>query len=190
MTLPVAVESLFSNTKVLLNDISGEARDGEIMAMLGASGSGKSTLNDALANRITKGSLKGTVTLNEAEFGLKYTTLSVITMAMEEPKKVEAELPLVPAVTTMPEPVKVEVPLIGFCVEKSHGWILVYKYMCNGSLDIWIYHQNVEGAFCKRMEQKLVEMMKVAACCLQNDYVKRPSKSVVVKVLEGVREVQ
>ncbi|KAK1429335.1 hypothetical protein QVD17_11543 [Tagetes erecta] len=51
-------------TKVLLDDISGEAREGEIMAVLGASGSGKSTLIDALANRIAKGSLKGTVTLN------------------------------------------------------------------------------------------------------------------------------
>ncbi|KAI3816094.1 hypothetical protein L1987_15783 [Smallanthus sonchifolius] len=50
--------------KVLLNDISGEARDGELVAVLGASGSGKSTLIDALANRIAKGSLKGTVTLN------------------------------------------------------------------------------------------------------------------------------
>ncbi|KAK9154201.1 hypothetical protein Sjap_001681 [Stephania japonica] len=34
------------------------------MAVLGASGSGKSTLIDALANRIAKGSLKGTLTLN------------------------------------------------------------------------------------------------------------------------------
>ncbi|KAL3732146.1 hypothetical protein ACJRO7_028908 [Eucalyptus globulus] len=61
---PVAGESLFTRTKVLLNDISGEARDGEILAVLGASGSGKSTLVDALANRIAKGSLKGSVTLN------------------------------------------------------------------------------------------------------------------------------
>ncbi|KAL4591940.1 hypothetical protein LXL04_004915 [Taraxacum kok-saghyz] len=53
-----------SNTKVLLDDISGEAREGEIIAVLGASGSGKSTLIDALANRIAKESLKGTVTLN------------------------------------------------------------------------------------------------------------------------------
>ncbi|KAJ4971438.1 hypothetical protein NE237_004537 [Protea cynaroides] len=53
-----------SNTKLLLNDISGEARDGEILAVLGASGSGKSTLIDALANRIAKGSLKGSITLN------------------------------------------------------------------------------------------------------------------------------
>jgi ABC-type multidrug transport system ATPase subunit/ABC-type multidrug transport system permease subunit len=61
---PEAGESLFTRTKTLLDDISGEARDGEIMAVLGASGSGKSTLIDALANRIAKGSLKGTVTLN------------------------------------------------------------------------------------------------------------------------------
>ncbi|XP_019444379.1 PREDICTED: ABC transporter G family member 20-like [Lupinus angustifolius] len=51
-------------TKTLLNGISGEAKDGEIMAVLGASGSGKSTLIDALADRISKESLKGTVTLN------------------------------------------------------------------------------------------------------------------------------
>ncbi|CAA6656853.1 unnamed protein product [Spirodela intermedia] len=51
-------------TKTLLNAISGEAKEGEILAVLGASGSGKSTLIDALANRIAKGSLKGTVTLN------------------------------------------------------------------------------------------------------------------------------
>ncbi|KAE9585477.1 hypothetical protein Lal_00018054 [Lupinus albus] len=51
-------------TKTLLNAISGEAKDGEIMAVLGASGSGKSTLIDALADRISKESLKGTVTLN------------------------------------------------------------------------------------------------------------------------------
>ncbi|GAA0185310.1 hypothetical protein Leryth_022519 [Lithospermum erythrorhizon] len=53
-----------TRTKTLLNDISGEARDGEIMAVLGASGSGKSTLIDALANRISRGSLKGSITLN------------------------------------------------------------------------------------------------------------------------------
>ncbi|KAG5607751.1 hypothetical protein H5410_029243 [Solanum commersonii] len=61
---PVAGENLFSSTKFLLNNISGEARDGEIVAVLGASGSGKSTLIDALANRISKESLKGTITLN------------------------------------------------------------------------------------------------------------------------------
>ncbi|GAB2223147.1 hypothetical protein Droror1_Dr00017284 [Drosera rotundifolia] len=57
-------EQTQSKTKTLLSDISGEARNGEILAVLGASGSGKSTLIDALANRIAKGSLKGSVTLN------------------------------------------------------------------------------------------------------------------------------
>ncbi|OVA09975.1 ABC transporter-like [Macleaya cordata] len=61
---PIGIQSKFSNTKTLLNDISGEAREGEILAVLGASGSGKSTLIDALANRIAKGSLKGSTTLN------------------------------------------------------------------------------------------------------------------------------
>ncbi|MQM17393.1 hypothetical protein Taro_050364 [Colocasia esculenta] len=62
----VAVEDLskLSTTKTLLDNISGEARDGEILAVMGASGSGKSTLIDALANRIAKGSLKGSVALN------------------------------------------------------------------------------------------------------------------------------
>ncbi|KAL5546266.1 hypothetical protein UlMin_005953 [Ulmus minor] len=52
------------NTKTLLNGISGEAREGEMMAVLGASGSGKSTLIDALADRISKESLRGSVFLN------------------------------------------------------------------------------------------------------------------------------
>ncbi|KAI3839426.1 hypothetical protein MKX03_017549 [Papaver bracteatum] len=50
--------------KILLNDISGEDREGEILSILGPSGSGKSTLIDALANRISKESLKGSVTMN------------------------------------------------------------------------------------------------------------------------------
>lgn len=57
-------DSIGNNYKILLNDITGEAREGEIMGVLGASGSGKSTLIDALADRISKESLKGSVTLN------------------------------------------------------------------------------------------------------------------------------
>ncbi|KAL6853624.1 hypothetical protein ACP4OV_019653 [Aristida adscensionis] len=51
-------------TRALLDGISGEAREGEILAVMGASGSGKSTLIDALANRISRDALKGAVTLN------------------------------------------------------------------------------------------------------------------------------
>ncbi|KAK3124814.1 hypothetical protein QOZ80_7BG0593770 [Eleusine coracana subsp. coracana] len=53
------------NTRTLLDGISGEAREGEILAVLGASSSGKSTLIDALAGRIQRSSLHGSVTLNE-----------------------------------------------------------------------------------------------------------------------------
>nr|DAD48203.1 TPA_asm: hypothetical protein HUJ06_018140 [Nelumbo nucifera] len=35
------------------------------------------------------------------------------------------------------------VRMIGFCSEKSHR-LLVYEYMCNGSLDKWIFHRNQE----------------------------------------------
>ncbi|VFQ68223.1 unnamed protein product [Cuscuta campestris] len=57
--------------KVILRDVSGQAREGEILAVIGASGSGKSTLIDALACKISKESLKGTVTLNGEPLGFR-----------------------------------------------------------------------------------------------------------------------
>ncbi|CAM6122461.1 unnamed protein product [Calypogeia fissa] len=53
-----------SSRMSLLDQISGEARDGEILAVMGPSGSGKSTLIDALAQRIVPESLAGNITLN------------------------------------------------------------------------------------------------------------------------------
>jgi ABC-type multidrug transport system fused ATPase/permease subunit len=50
------------HSRLLLDHVSGEARDGEILAVMGPSGSGKSTLIDALAQRIE--SLEGRITLN------------------------------------------------------------------------------------------------------------------------------
>ncbi|KAF8117416.1 hypothetical protein N665_0011s0132 [Sinapis alba] len=63
------------SVKTLLNDVSGEACDGDILAVLGASGAGKSTLIDALAGRVS--SLRGTVTLN-GEKVLQTQLLNVI----------------------------------------------------------------------------------------------------------------
>ncbi|XP_057465530.1 ABC transporter G family member STR-like [Actinidia eriantha] len=48
----------------LLNDISGQAVRGEIMAIMGPSGAGKSTFLDALAGRIAQGSLQGSVRID------------------------------------------------------------------------------------------------------------------------------
>ncbi|XP_052182364.1 ABC transporter G family member STR-like [Diospyros lotus] len=48
----------------LLNDISGQAMRGEIMAIVGPSGAGKSTFLDALAGRIAQGSLEGSVRID------------------------------------------------------------------------------------------------------------------------------
>nr|XP_024928530.2 G-type lectin S-receptor-like serine/threonine-protein kinase SD2-5 [Ziziphus jujuba var. spinosa]XP_048328196.1 G-type lectin S-receptor-like serine/threonine-protein kinase SD2-5 [Ziziphus jujuba var. spinosa] len=39
-------------------------------------------------------------------------------------------------------------------------------------------------------EAEVINMMKVAAWCLQSDFVKRPSMSMVVKVLEGVMDIE
>ncbi|OMO95838.1 ABC transporter-like protein [Corchorus capsularis] len=48
----------------LLNDISGQAMRGEILAIMGPSGAGKSTFLDALAGRIAQGSLEGSVRID------------------------------------------------------------------------------------------------------------------------------
>ncbi|WVZ95977.1 hypothetical protein U9M48_041674 [Paspalum notatum var. saurae] len=71
------------NTKTLLDGISGEARDGELFAVMGASGSGKSTLLDALAGRIARDSLRGGggVTLNgEPLHGRRLRSISAYVM--------------------------------------------------------------------------------------------------------------
>lgn len=48
----------------LLNDISGQALRRQVTAILGPSGAGKSTFLDALAGRIAKGSLEGSVSID------------------------------------------------------------------------------------------------------------------------------
>ncbi|KAI5659906.1 hypothetical protein M9H77_28699 [Catharanthus roseus] len=61
-SLMTRLSSAEPESKLLLNDISGSAKNGEILAVLGPSGSGKSTLIDALANRIMISN--GTIDIN------------------------------------------------------------------------------------------------------------------------------
>lgn len=48
----------------LLNNISGQAIRGEILAIIGPSGAGKSTFLDALSGRIARGNLEGSVRID------------------------------------------------------------------------------------------------------------------------------
>ncbi|KAJ3103624.1 ATP-binding cassette sub- G member 2 [Phlyctochytrium planicorne] len=50
--------------KVLLSGMNGVARPGEILAIMGGSGAGKSTLLNVLAGRIGRGTLSGSITVN------------------------------------------------------------------------------------------------------------------------------
>ncbi|CAF1852112.1 unnamed protein product [Brassica napus] len=54
VTLRQRFGSSSTSVKTLLDDVSGEACDGDILAVLGATGAGKSTLIDALAGRVAK----------------------------------------------------------------------------------------------------------------------------------------
>ncbi|KAK6925327.1 ABC-2 type transporter [Dillenia turbinata] len=56
----------------LLNDISGQAIRGEVMAIMGPSGAGKSTFLDALAGRIAQGSLEGSVRIDGKQVTTSY----------------------------------------------------------------------------------------------------------------------
>ena len=61
VTLP---KHLGGGEKTLLRGISGVARPGRILALMGASGAGKTTLLDVLAGRKNSGKMTGRVTLN------------------------------------------------------------------------------------------------------------------------------
>ncbi|KAG6873471.1 hypothetical protein C0995_015174 [Termitomyces sp. Mi166 len=53
--------------KVILDSISGSAKPGQIMAIMGASGAGKSTLLDMLARKGKRGTVSGTTLVNGRE---------------------------------------------------------------------------------------------------------------------------
>ncbi|XP_057461391.1 G-type lectin S-receptor-like serine/threonine-protein kinase SD2-5 isoform X2 [Actinidia eriantha] len=47
------------------------------------------------------------------------------------------------------------VRLVGYCAEKSHR-LLVYEYMCNGSLEKWIFNSNQEVPLTWKNRRKIV----------------------------------
>ncbi|KAF7848473.1 hypothetical protein BT93_L1917 [Corymbia citriodora subsp. variegata] len=47
------------------------------------------------------------------------------------------------------------VKLLGFCAKKSYR-LLVYQYMCNGSLDKWILHKDEESGLCWQVRRKII----------------------------------
>ncbi|XWS41103.1 hypothetical protein CRYUN_Cryun17cG0052000 [Craigia yunnanensis] len=47
------------------------------------------------------------------------------------------------------------VSLVGFCAEKFQR-LLIYEYMCNGSLDQWIFHKNKELALSWQTRKKII----------------------------------
>ncbi|KAL3681208.1 hypothetical protein R1sor_024164 [Riccia sorocarpa] len=62
--------------KVLLNQVTADARYGEVLAIVGPSGSGKTTLLDALAGRIHRRSLEGTILVNGKPIDSKFKRIS------------------------------------------------------------------------------------------------------------------
>lgn len=62
--------------KPVLIDVTGEARPGEMSALMGPSGSGKSTLLDMLAGRKTVGHLAGAVRVNGRPRGSRFRFIS------------------------------------------------------------------------------------------------------------------
>ncbi|KAL3754765.1 hypothetical protein ACJRO7_001946 [Eucalyptus globulus] len=47
------------------------------------------------------------------------------------------------------------VRILGFCAEKSFR-LLVYEYMCNSSLDKWIFHKEQEFDLCWQVRRKII----------------------------------
>ncbi|GMS95854.1 hypothetical protein PENTCL1PPCAC_18029 [Pristionchus entomophagus] len=69
--------SVTKSNRQLLNNVSGIARPGELMALMGASGAGKTTLLNTLVQRNLNGlSVEGEVLVNGNEMGCRITAVS------------------------------------------------------------------------------------------------------------------
>lgn len=80
--LSVMVPNLWNgqSRRLLLDDLSGYAEPGRIMAIMGPSGSGKSTLLDSLAGRLAQNAvLTGNILLNGKKKRLEYGIVAYVT---------------------------------------------------------------------------------------------------------------
>nr|GMD24487.1 ABC transporter G family member 15-like [Ipomoea batatas]GME18250.1 ABC transporter G family member 15-like [Ipomoea batatas] len=80
--LTVVVPNKFGNgpTKRVLNGVTGFAKPGRIMAIMGPSGSGKSTLLDSLAGRLSRNlAMTGNILLNGRKRKLNYGAVAYVT---------------------------------------------------------------------------------------------------------------
>ncbi|KAG1330233.1 G-type lectin S-receptor-like serine/threonine-protein kinase SD2-5 [Cocos nucifera] len=60
------------------------------------------------------------------------------------------------------------VRLIGFCAERSYR-LLVYEYMCNGSLDKWIFYRNQDVALDWQTRRKIITHIAKALSYLHEE---------------------
>ncbi|KAH7438230.1 hypothetical protein KP509_04G006500 [Ceratopteris richardii] len=78
--LTVCVSNSVGETHAVLENISGYAEPGYMMAIMGPSGSGKSTLLDALAGRLAKNAIMtGEILLNGRQRRLSYGAVAFVT---------------------------------------------------------------------------------------------------------------
>jgi ABC-type multidrug transport system ATPase subunit/ABC-type multidrug transport system permease subunit len=63
-TVPVQKQPDGATTRLLLDNVAGWIKPGQMTALMGASGAGKTTLLDVLAQRKTQGVVEGTILLN------------------------------------------------------------------------------------------------------------------------------
>lgn len=99
-----------SDDKQILFDVSGCAKPGEVLALIGASGAGKTTLLDILAQRAKLGKVSGKITLNGDDLGP--TFLRITSYVDQEPAAIGTqtvrELLMTAANLRLPEIVTLE----------------------------------------------------------------------------------
>ena len=65
----LGVKSRLKSKKIILDNVSGWARSGEVLAIMGSSGAGKSTLMNVLAKRnLKRVKIDGKIAFNGSEY--------------------------------------------------------------------------------------------------------------------------